>query len=239
MIDDEYPNDGVLIRELREALSDLTVRERPPLEAIVNRGRTLRRRQRGGLAGLGVVAVAAGCALVLGLTGVHRAPSTSATPKERVRANADTIRTAAFTLVSYTNGTAELTLTNKQVFDPPELQRALARAGIPALVKSNVYCSSDPASPDPNAIGVLATRPPLKLPPGLPRTKGLFKPQTANTPRLNMKLLFNHTVTVINPKKMPPGTELAFDYAPGRHLLSVNLVYTNSHTCRSGLPPAH
>lgn len=234
MIHDEHPSNGVLTQKLRDALLDLNVRARPPLEAIVDRGRAHRRRQTGGLATLGVLAVVASGALVLGLTGIHNA--TRKTPSTQIASvSPGAIRTAAFTLVSYTNGTVKLTLTNSQVFDPTELRRALANDGIPALVKRNIYCSSDPAPPDPNAIGVLSTT----LPPGFPHARGFLKPQMAHTPRLNMRPLINHTVTVIDHKKMPSGTELAFDYAPGQHLLSVNLVYTNSHTCRSGQPPAH
>jgi hypothetical protein len=156
-----------------------------------------------------------------------------------VSAKPRTIRSAAFTLVSYANGTAKLTLTNSQLFDPTALQRALATEGIPARVKSDVYCSSDPAPPDPNSLGVLSTRPPLKSAAGLPPSAARPKLYKPHTPRPSLGRLINRTVTVINRTKMPSGTELAFDYAPGAHLLSVNLVYTSSHTCRSGQPPAH
>jgi hypothetical protein len=235
MIHDEHPNDGILIRELRDALSDLPVRERPPLEAIINRGRLHRRRQRGGLASLSIVAVAAGAALLLGLTGAHSAAPSTTTSTQRGGTTPGTIKTAAFTLVSYTNGTVKLILTNAQLFDPVALRRALARDGIPALVESDVYCSSAPAPPDPNSVGVLSTRPRL---PGLGPSKHLLKPHMATTPHPSLGRLINHTVTVIDRAKMPSGTELAFDYAPAEHLLSVNLVYTNSHSCRSGQPPA-
>jgi hypothetical protein len=235
MIHDERPNHGVLIRELRDALSELSVHERPPLEAIVNRGRLHRRRRRGGLASLGIVAVAAGGALLLGLTGVHSAAPRSTTSAQSDSATPGTIRTAAFTLVSYKNGTVKLTLTDNQVFDPSALRQALAKDGIPALVKSDVYCSSDPAPPDPNNIGVLSTRPALA---GPAPPKHLLKKYGPHRPHPSLGRLINHTVTVIDRAKMPAGTELAFDYAPGRHLLSVGLVYTNSHTCRSGQPPA-
>jgi hypothetical protein len=236
MIYDEHPNNGILIRELRGALSDLPVRDRPPLEAIVNRGRIHRRRQRGGLAILSIVAVAAGGALALGLNGFHSPASRSATSKPSLSAHPGTIRTAAFTLVSYKNGTAKLTLTDSQVFDPPALRQALTKDGIPALVKSDVYCSSDPAPPDPNSIAVLSTRPSLAR---LAPPKHLLKKYGPHAPQPSLGQLINHTVTVINPTRMPSGTELAFDYASGAHLLSAGLVYTNSHTCRSGQPPAH
>lgn len=236
MMQDELSNDGVLIHELRDALSELPVRERPALEAIVNRGRLHRRRRRDSLASLSIVAVAAAGTLVLGLTGTHSAASRSTASTPSGSATPRTTKTAAFTLVSYTNGTAKLTLTNSQVFNPSALRQALAQDGIPALVESDVYCSSDPAPPDPNSIGVVSTRPTLA---GLAPPKHLLKRYGPHAPHPNLGRLIDHTVTVINPTKMPSGTELAFDYAPGEHLLSVGLIYTGSHTCRSGQPPAH
>jgi hypothetical protein len=239
MIHEKHPNDGVLIRELRDALSELPVRERPPLAAIVNRGHIHRRRKRRGLASLSLVAVAAGGALLLGITGRHSAAPTRTTSAQSGSATPRTIRTAGFTLVSYTNGTAKLTFTNNQVFDPSALRRALAKNGISALVKTDVYCSSTPAPPDPSSIGVLSTRPSLKTSADVRGPKGLSQRFAGRAPRPNIGRLINHTVTVINRTKMPSETELAFDYAPGDHLLSVGLVYTNSHTCREGQPPAH
>jgi hypothetical protein len=239
MIHHEHPNeDGVIMGELRDALSDLTQGERPPREATVNRGRRIRRRRRrGGLASLGVAAIAVGGALALGLTGVHSAASRTIASKQMQTASADpgTIRAPFFTLVSYTNGTVKLSLTSSQVFDPRELRRALAAHNIPALVNRNMYCSSNPAPPDPNRIGVLSM-PRLKSPAGFVPAKGSLKLRTAHTPSPDLRELINHTVMVINPTRMPSGTELAFDYAAGKHLLSVDLVYTNSHTCRSAQP---
>lgn len=235
MTHDEYSDDGILVEELRGALSDLTVRERPALEAIVDRGRRQRRRRRGRLASVGLAAVVAGGVLALGLAGVHNGAPISTTSKQN---NRGTIRTAAFTLVSYANGKAKLTLTDSQVFDPPVLRRALAQDGIPALVRRDVYCYSTPAPPDPSEIGVLSVRPRLNTPVGLAPAKALLKLYGPHRPHPDLKALINHTVTVIDPAKMPAGTELAFDYAPGEHLLAVDLVYTNSHVCRSGRPPA-
>lgn len=225
-----------MIDELRDSLSHLDVPERPALEAIVERARKQRRRRRGRLASVALAAIAAGGLLAVGLSGVHNAAPRSTTSRQT---NPRTMRTAAFTLVSYADGKAKLTLTNSQVFDPPALRRALAHVGIPALVKRNVYCFSTPAPPDANGIGVLSIRPHIKTPLGLAPAKALLKLYRGHTPPPDLKALINHTVTVINPAKMPPGTELAFDYAPGEHLLAVDLVYTNSHVCRSGQAPAH
>jgi hypothetical protein len=124
------------------------------------------------------------------------------------------------------------------VFDPRKLRQALAKDGIPALVKRDVYCYSEPAPRDPNSLGVLSIRPHLLSPSGFAPAKALLKLYRRQTPRPDLKALINHTVTVIDPAKMPTGTELAFDYAPGEHLLAVDLVYTKSHTCRSGEAPA-
>lgn len=222
-----------MIDELRDALTHLDVPERPPLAAIVERGRKQRRRQRGRLASVGIAAIAAGGVLALGLTGIH-----NAAPRSK-QSNPRTLRTTAFTLVSYANGKVKLTLTNSQVFDPPVLRRALAHDGIPALVRRDVYCYSTPAPPDPNGIGVLSIRPRSKMPVGFAPAKALLKLYGQHTPRPDLKALINHTVTVIDPAKMPAGTELAFDFAPGEHLLAVDLVYTKSHVCRSGQAPAH
>jgi hypothetical protein len=225
-----------MIDELRHSLTQLDVPEPPALAAIVERGRKQRRRQRYRLASVGLAAVAAGGVLALGLSGVHNTAPRSTIAKQ---SNPRTIRAAGFTLVSYADGKAKLTLTNSQVFDPRVLRRALAHDGIPALVRRDVYCYSTPAPPDPSGIGVLSIRPRLKTPAGFAPAKGLLKLVGPHAPHPALKALINHTVTVINPAKMPAGTELAFAYAPGEHLLAVDLVYTNSHVCKRGQPPAH
>ncbi len=150
MSHDEHTDDSTLARELRDSLADLAVPGRPPLAAITSRGRVHRRRRR--FAGLGVTSAAACLALALGLIGVFGAAPGRST---------GTIQTADFTLTSYTNGTVALNL--RQMFDPAALQQALRRNGIPALVRSNTYCSSSPAVPSPLGLGVLSIPPP---PPG-------------------------------------------------------------------------
>jgi queuine/archaeosine tRNA-ribosyltransferase len=46
-------------------------------------------------------------------------------------------------------------------------------------------------------------------------------------------------VTVINPAAMPAGTELFLGYVnTGRvHALNARLIYANSYTCSTGVPP--
>lgn len=75
-------------------------------------------------------------ALALGLTGVL-GPAAARPPS--------TIRTVSFTLVSNQNGTATLTINPKELLDAAALQNDLQQDGIPAMVTSGSFCSSDPA----------------------------------------------------------------------------------------------
>jgi hypothetical protein len=227
---DEHPNDSVLTRELRDSLSQLATPKRPPLAAITNRGRAHRRRRLTGFAGLGGAGVAVGAALALGLTGVlGAAPArgTSTTADAAPARSAGTIRTAAFTLTRNANGTVTLRLTSSQMFDPTVLQQALAQDGIPALVKTDTYCSSNPAPPDPMSIGVLTHE--IN---GIP----LKPPQPVKLPAKGVPA---ETGTVINPAAMPSGTKLFFSYFNSDTLLFSDLIYASSYTCSNAeQPPA-
>ncbi len=226
----EHPNETTLTQELRDALSAVAAPERPLLAAIASRGRAHRRRRLAGFAGLGVTGVAAGTALVLSLTGALGAAPARSTGPIRTAGPRSTgmIRTAAFTIVANANGTSTLTLTASQVLDPATLQHALAQHGIPALVKTSTYCSSNPAAPDPASVGVLT----VQLANGTP------VPGQAPAVKARASFLPPATVTVINPAAMPAGTELFFDYVNSDHGLFFDLIYTSSYTCSNGQPPA-
>jgi hypothetical protein len=198
--------DDVLI-QARDSLSAGPIAQPPPVEAILARSRGQRHRRR--LAGLSVAGTAGVTALALGLAGVFGGhnPAPAGT----------TIRTAAFTLAKHANGTATLTLTQDQVFNPGALQQALQQDGIPALVETGSYCSSNPAAPGAAWAATLS----LQLPDGTP-VSGNPVPADA--------------VTVINPAAMPAGTELFFGYFNSDRTLTGNLIYASSYTCSSGLP---
>ncbi len=88
--------------------------------------------------GAGIIAAAAAGAVVLGL-GLSGVVGSAPADGPGI------IRTAAFTLVKHTNGTVTLA-TNLNVFlEPSVLQRDLQRDGIPALVTTGSFCSSDPS----------------------------------------------------------------------------------------------
>jgi len=174
------------------------------------RSRSRRHRR---LAELSIAGVAAGTILALGLAGVFG--SASHTPAH----DPGTIRTAAFTLTKNANGTATLTLTADQVFNPGALQQALQQDGIPALVETGSYCSSSPATPAATLAAALS----LQLPDGTPVSGNQPVPADA--------------VTVISPAAMPAGTELFFGYFNNASTLTGNLIYSSSYTCSSS-PPA-
>ncbi len=167
------------------------------------------------VAGLATAGVAAGTALALGLAGVlgpARAPGT-------IRPG--TIRTASFTLVSNANGTATLTINPKELLDPTALQSDLAQYGIPAMVTSGSFCSSDPHPA--GFARVLSFNPP---------GPGTWTPQSGAQP----------TIT-IDPSAMPAGAELSFGYFQlssgqysGEQQADVVLINTGSYTCTSTPP---
>jgi hypothetical protein len=216
MKDDEHSDNSTLTRELRDALSEVAVPERPPLAAITNRGRAHRRRRLAGFAALGVTGVAAVTALALGLAGVFGGATARST---------GTISTAAFVLTRNANGTDTLTFGKSHMLKPAALQQALAQDGIRTLVKINADCSSNPAPPPLSTTGVVSVRlpdgTPLSLPPR--HEAGTRIPADA--------------VIVFKPSAMPAGTEVFVGYrsygtgAIPTRFSFFHLIYTNSYTC--------
>lgn len=221
-------NDQELITAVRQSVHG--VRMNVPAEQIVSRSHAIRASGHRRLAAC-ITAVAAAGSVVLGLS-LSGALGAAPNGGTGTILGSGTIRTAAFTLTSNANGTDTLTLTHSQMFDPAALQQALAQHGIPALVKTDTYCSSNPAAPGPGSLGVLSIRPPVKLQPhrGAVLVPSGLKPSSQNW-------IVAHTVTVINPAAMPSGTELFFSYFNSNHLLFFDLIYTGSYTCSNGLPP--
>lgn len=197
----------------------------PPARAP---GRLRLRPSRWWAAGLGVGGVAAAASLAFVLIGVPGTAPKHGSDTTAAAHRPGSIRNVGFVLTAANNGT--LTLTMRQVLDPAALQQALAQRGIPALVKTDAYCTSTPAAPDPTSIGVLSPNPPFKL----PRTSGLVP---APAQPVHPTGFTASTKTVINPAAMPAGTELFFAYTPGESLVAASLIYTNSYSC-SSQPPA-
>ena len=154
-------------------------------------------------------------------TGVH-----TAAPPAGTGTKAGMSRTKAFILTSNVNGTDTLTLTMDQMLDSATLQQQLTQRGIPALVKTDSYCSSNPPAPDPVSAGVLS----VKLPGGFPHT---MVPAPSGPAPSAVTQLAARTATVINPAAIPSGTELFFGYSTDIHAVFTDLIYTNHYTCGS------
>jgi hypothetical protein len=124
--------------------------------------------------------------------------------------------------------TDTLTLRLSQMLDPAALQQALAQDGIPALVKTDTYCWSSPAAPEPNSIGVLTD----EFPNGTP----FPKPSALKTVHPG-HFVIGDMLTVINPAKIPSGAKLFFSDFDNDNGLYSNLIYTSSYTCNTGPQP--
>jgi hypothetical protein len=124
-------NDTDLLDSLRGSLTD--VRMTVPFNDIVTTGQTRRRRRVLGYAG----AVTAMGALVAVITvGAANGPTRPAHPY-----------LTAFTVATQTDGATTLTLLKGDQYrlDPDALSRALSDHGIPAIVRVNTTCDSDPS----------------------------------------------------------------------------------------------
>ena len=206
MSDNNQMTEAPELHELRDSLSGMAVPGRPRLETITARGRVHRRRRLSAVAGLSVAGAAAGTALALGLTGVLGPARTPGT-----------IRTASFTLVSNSDGTATLTINPKELLDPAALQSDLTQYGIQAKVTSGSFCSSSPAPAGFSQV--------VSFHPAAPGTQ---TPQSGVQP----------TIT-IDPAAMPAGAELSVGYfrlPSGEQQADVVLIDSNSNTCTSTPP---
>jgi len=174
-----------------------------PLDAIVQRGRATRRRRR--LIGLtGTAAVAASAAVVVGLAGVT--------------GSAPALRTAAFTLVSHANRTVTLTINPTELVDAAALQNGLRQDGIPAIVTSGSFCSSDPA------------------PLGITQVVSFYPKPTGSFTRIPRGV---HPTVTFNPAAMPAGAKLSFgifQHSSGEQQADFVLVSSSSYSC-SSTPP--
>jgi hypothetical protein len=124
-----------------------------PVEQIVTAGRVRRRRRRLIATATGVAAVTG---LALGVSALSHPPAAPPQAKLSTGAGSVHIRTAAFTVDSYTDGTVHVTWDKSQYFeDHAGLQQALRAAGFPVLIKEGVFCKGpqDNGYLDPSGVG--------------------------------------------------------------------------------------
>ena len=131
-------NDHDVLDQVREALP--AVHMQTPVEQVIARGDTHRRRRRASraAAGLAVTGLATVLAVNVASTG-HGTPNHTA---GTIASGAQSlnIRTVAYTIKSNADGT--VTVWTKQAYfdDPTGLQSALRNAGFPVLIKVGEFC---------------------------------------------------------------------------------------------------
>lgn len=92
---------------------------------------------------IGLAAGTAAAAAVAGALGVQAFTHSAAAPTSAVRGaqpGSVHIRTAAFTVDSYSDGTIHVTWNKNQYQDSAALQQALRAAGFPVLIREGVFC---------------------------------------------------------------------------------------------------
>jgi hypothetical protein len=207
-------SDNEVLRAASESLSAIPMASPPDVEAILARGRAVRARRRipGAFSGLAMVTAAA-VVLGLGLSGAFG--SAAAAPAR----GTGTIQTASFTLVKHANGTVTLAANPGVLLDAAALRNALHQDGIPALVTSGSFCTSNPP--------LAAFSQVVSWRPGLGHNKGGGSFAVANAD------------LTINPAAIAAGTELSFgvfQLSADHQLLGSELINTNSYSCTSTAP---
>jgi hypothetical protein len=196
-----------LENELRRAFARAAADIPEPEQA---RQRLLQRNYRPGrghrqlAAGIAVATAAAAVVLGLGLTGAFG-------PAPAPARGLGTIRTAAFTLVEHANGTATLTIKPGSILDPDTLQNDLRQYGIPAIVTTGSFCSSDPTPPGFSQVVTGQKQPrtitinPAAMPPGTELSFGNFRVAAGPETAIQLIDTNSYTCTSTAPTAPPPG----------------------------------
>jgi hypothetical protein len=213
---DDDMNDDDLFGALRDGLSKLQVPDAPPLENIVARGRT--RRRRSGLAGVGLAAVGLAIALPVIVTSVNRGGVPVAT-HPRLGSGPVHVNLAAYSVDSNPNGTVTVALATKRNFDPAGLRQALAQAGVAAVVNFGVFCQT------------------AVQPTGF--TQVVYRSASAGAAHSHASSAGNQTemtAMVIKPSAMPRRAELSIGYFPN-HVAMTLVKVGGPLSCFSMDPP--
>jgi hypothetical protein len=184
-----------------------------PAEQIVHRSRAIRARRRlPALAGGLTAATAVTTAAVLALTG-----SFGSAPARGTGA----IRTTAFTLVKHANGTATLTINSGVFLKPGTLQRDLQQDGIPAVVTTGSFCSSDPSPAGFNQVVTgqkhshTVTINPAAMPAGTELSFGYFQRSSGQETAMGLVDTNSYTCASAVPIAPPSGSAGMVVHIPG------------------------
>lgn len=129
-------NDVDILDKVKKTLPE--VHMATPLEAIVEQGRARRRRSRlarGGLVAAVVLAISLGA---FEATGATQSPGRTGVSK--LGHTPVHIQLAGYSINSNSEGTVTIRFTDEQSMNPTYMQRVLARAGVPALIRIGSFC---------------------------------------------------------------------------------------------------
>jgi hypothetical protein len=133
-----------------------------------------------------------------------------------------TIRTTAFTLVKHANGTVTLASNLKVFLEPSILQRDLRQDGIPAIVTTGSFCSSDPSPAGFNRVMVgpkqsdTVTINPAAISPGTELSFGYFQSSSLQETAMGLIDTNSYTCTSTTPTVPPSGSDaMVVHSAPG------------------------
>ncbi len=203
-----------LEHELRSALARAAADIPDPEQA---RQRLLHRDYRAGRdrRQLAVGAAAGAAVLGLGLTGLLASiPAHHPGAIRAVPPGDGTIRTTAFTLVKHANGTATLTINGGVLLEPSVLQSDLEEDGIPAIVTSGSFCSSDPTPAGFQQVVTGQKQPmtltinPAAIPDGAELSFGYFQASSSQEAIVALVTSNSYTCTNTAPTSPPAGVGL-------------------------------
>ncbi|MFF6993252.1 hypothetical protein [Streptomyces sp. NPDC010273] len=210
-----------VLTALRDSLDDITMST--PVEKIEAEGR--RRRNRRRIVGTAGIAAAAALAVTVPM---FSNPRSTAPPTAGNSIRGVHVQTAAYTVDTKTDGTIVATWDKGAYFsDHAGLEKALAAAGFPVLVKVGEFCkgSNDDGTLDPAGQG-----------PGVDK---VMRGSDGSNGRVNFTFY---------PSAMPAGKQLFIGYLNAAQLASVNnnpgsverIISKNVPlTCTTTPPPAH
>ncbi len=209
MNDLDERHDDVL-NAVRESFRELAVPECPGPEGIIASAHARRRRRR-----LTVAAASLSTAALLALVGASLGPgdkpATTATAHRATVPTATALpaRLAAFDVVNNADGTKTYTLSSSLLSDgAAALTATLSQHGIPAIVRQNSFCSSDPGPGD---------------------IAQIFEP----APDAAAETAGDRKAVAINPSAILAGTELSIGLSStdGNTAVHLALVNKNDYTC--------
>lgn len=134
-------NDDEVLNAVKQTLSDVQMDR--PVEAIEERGRARRRNRNlfGAVAGGGLAAVAAlAVAFSGGQSGTTPATNQPLAEGGATTTTAPAMETVGFTLATQADGAVKVSLDPAKLLNPAGLEKALAAAGVPAVVKKGELC---------------------------------------------------------------------------------------------------